>query len=523
MKRTNKHNTHKKIYISLISISLFMMSFLYLFYFKDNFSVFNDQNKPEKKITDYTINVHFLEKEKKLYGKESINFFNNYNKPLNKLVFHLYAKGFNNKDTAPSIDQDFENSSTDSLGNIKIKSVHIDNKSINFTTNNQILKISLTPLLKPKKNLKIDIDFELTIPNGRDRLGYFNDQYSITNWYPILSIFDEKTGTWDENSFYKIGESNHSSISNYCINLTVPKNMIVVSSGKTISETPNNETKKLNIICSKSRDFVLFMSPYYKKISKKINNTTINSYYLEYNKESEINKDKKGFILCPKYISQRLLSLCMNSFKYFNEKFGSYNYTELNIVESYLTGGAMEYPQVIQMGNYTRIPIRNYSLNEWLDTENLICPLWIDEAIVHETAHQWWYSMVGNNEFKEPFLDESLAEFSTRMFFKKNYQNITRKKAIPALTKENFLTSPPISSSVNHFNNWRDYSQIIYNKGALLLESLTEDLGEEKVFTILNEYFYEHKYKIATIKDFLDIVEKNSNKKIRKKLDLILK
>src|SRR3712207_7739610 len=78
-----------------------------------------------------------------------------------------------------------------------------------------------------------------------------------------------------------------------------------VSSGKTISETPNNETKKLNIICSKSRDFVLFMSPYYKKISKKINNTTINSYYLEYNKESEINKDKKGFILCPKYISQR--------------------------------------------------------------------------------------------------------------------------------------------------------------------------------------------------------------------------
>src|SRR3712207_5688755 len=223
MKRTNKHNTHKKIYISLISISLFMMSFLYLFYFKDNFSVFNDQNKPEKKITDYTINVHFLEKEKKLYGKESINFFNNYNKPLNKLVFHLYAKGFNNKDTAPSIDQDFENSSTDSLGNIKIKSVHIDNKSINFTTNNQILKISLTPLLKPKKNLKIDIDFELTIPNGRDRLGYFNDQYSITNWYPILSIFDEKTGTWDENSFYKIGESNHSSISNYCINLTVPR------------------------------------------------------------------------------------------------------------------------------------------------------------------------------------------------------------------------------------------------------------------------------------------------------------
>lgn len=523
MKKTNNNNIKKCIFISLTSISVFMMLFLYLFYFKDNFSVFNDKNNIQNKITDYTINVHLLEKEKKLFCKESINFFNNYNKPLNKLVFHLYAKGFNNKDTTPSIDQDFQNSSTHSLGNIKIKSVHIDNKSINFNTNNQLLKISLNSLLKPKKNLKIDIDFELTIPNGRDRLGYFNDQYSITNWYPILSIFNEKTGTWDENPFYKIGESNHSSVSNYCINLTVPKNMIVISSGKTISETTNNETKKLNITCPKSRDFVMFMSPYYKKISKKVNNTTINSYHLEYNKESEINKDKKGFILYPKYISQRLLSLCVNSFKYFNKKFGPYNYPELNIVESYLMGGAMEYPQVIQMGNYTRIPIRNYSLNEWLDTENLICPLWIDEAIVHETAHQWWYSMVGNNEFKEPFLDESLAEFSTRMFFKKNYPNITKKKDIPPLTKENFLTVPPISSSVNDFSNWGDYSEIIYNKGALLLESLTENLGEEKIFAILNEYFYQNKYKIATIKDFLDVVGKYSNKKIRKKLDLILK
>jgi aminopeptidase N len=38
-------------------------------------------------------------------------------------------------------------------------------------------------------------------------------------------------------------------------------------------------------------------------------------------------------------------------------------------------------------------------------------------VIVHETAHQWWYSMVGNDQILEPWLDESLADYSEVVYY----------------------------------------------------------------------------------------------------------
>jgi len=41
---------------------------------------------------------------------------------------------------------------------------------------------------------------------------------------------------------------------------------------------------------------------------------------------------------------------------------------------------------------------------------------------VHETAHQWWFASVGNNQALEPWLDEALATYSERLFYEKNYR-----------------------------------------------------------------------------------------------------
>jgi aminopeptidase N len=43
-----------------------------------------------------------------------------------------------------------------------------------------------------------------------------------------------------------------------------------------------------------------------------------------------------------------------------------------------------------------------------------------EEVIVHEVAHQWWYSLVGNDQINYGFLDEGLTEYSTILFFENN-------------------------------------------------------------------------------------------------------
>jgi aminopeptidase N len=40
---------------------------------------------------------------------------------------------------------------------------------------------------------------------------------------------------------------------------------------------------------------------------------------------------------------------------------------------------------------------------------------------VHEIAHQWWFSLVGNDHALEPWLDEALSTYSERIFYENNY------------------------------------------------------------------------------------------------------
>ena len=52
----------------------------------------------------------------------------------------------------------------------------------------------------------------------------------------------------------------------------------------------------------------------------------------------------------------------------------------------------------------------------------------MEYLIAHETAHQWWYSVIGNDEINEPWLDEALTEYSTILYFeerrKRNWRQV---------------------------------------------------------------------------------------------------
>lgn len=55
------------------------------------------------------------------------------------------------------------------------------------------------------------------------------------------------------------------------------------------------------------------------------------------------------------------------------------------------------------------------------------------ETDIHEVGHQWWYVTVGNDEFKESFLDESLATFSTAYYFKKTKGEYSKEGILRSL------------------------------------------------------------------------------------------
>ena len=463
-------------------------------------------------ITEYNMSLELDTENHILYGEQLVEITNSYNSELKELVFHLYPDSYLSYETMPVIGgmyfiDEVPELEEEEKGSIEIEEVHINNSETKYTTDNQILKISLKKPIKKGEKVQVKIKFKLKIPEGMHRLHHANGEYSLTNWYPILSIYDEKTKKWDENPYHPIGESNYSNVSNYNVKLTVPKNMVVAPTGSIIGEETEEENKTLNIKAEKVRDFVILMSPDYKVKTKEVDGIKISHYYM-------IDKD----FISPESIEKAadiILNEVAKTVRFMNKTVGKYAYDELRIAETYLGGGAMEYPQVIQMGRY-------YDLED-LNLEES-APFTID-AVVHETMHQWWYVGVGNNEFKEPFLDESLTVFMTAFYFEKEYGEYHQNGVNYQFRNHIYPDkSSSLNSSVADFNNWGEYSSIIYqDRGPAFFEDLRQRAGEETFVKFLQRYYEKHLFKNATIDSLIDTIGEVAGKETKDIMEKAIK
>lgn len=428
----------------------------------------------------YNIDAYLNSDKKTISAKEIVKLRNNYNSPLKALVFHLYADSYNSAETEASSGSTRGPLTEEEKGDINITSVKVNNIKKSYSDEKQILKISLDKPLKPGEIAEVQVDFSVKLPMDKLAFGYYSDQYSIVNWYPILSMYDEKAQSWDENVFYPIGESNYSDCADYKIELNVPKGMVVAATGIETAKKEDDKRNKLTFEAEKVRDFAFFASKEYKIVSKVVEGIKVNSYYFDEDSSAK-----------------RMLDLACKSIEFYNKTFGKYPYNQYNIVETYYNNGAMEYPCIAQMSRYQKLS-EDYA-NDLLT--------YFDLDVVHETGHQWFYSAVGNDEFKEPVLDESFTSYVTALF----YENTFGKYGALAV-KASFLKTPihdsdPIVRAVNKYSSNSEYVKLIYYHAPVVLEDFRQRVGSEKLIEVFKDYYEKYKFKNATFEGFLEVVK----------------
>lgn len=438
--------------------------------------------KDNEKRTLYTIEGA-LDKEKKIItAKESINYINRGEGAIKDMAIHLYADSYNSNETKAS---NFGGTiNNDAKGDIKINSVKVNGREVDYTEENQLLKFALSSELKQGEELNIEVEFVLTIPNLDARLGYVDDDYSLTNWYPIVSVYDSETNSWNEKPYYPIGESNYAEYADYNVIIEVPEKMIVAGIGVESEEIKDGK-KRVTMKEENIKDFVLFISPNYEYVTTEVDGITINNYYFKGNKNN----------------AERLLKNVEQAMVFYNKTLGKYPYKEIDIIETHMAGGAMEYPTAIQMGLYNR-----WSLDSEIKEENLT---WIDSTVVHELVHQWWYGVVGNNQYEEAILDEGFTTFWTTMYFEYTYGKDNPEGMEKQILKNEYLQKLlPINRPVDEFANEGAFYITVYDMAAIVLEDLRRQVGDEKFLELFREYYNEYKFKNATFDGFLEIVNK---------------
>jgi hypothetical protein len=109
--------------------------------------------------------------------------------------------------------------------------------------------------------------------------------------------------------------------------------------------------------------------------------------------------------------------------------------------------------------------------------------------VSHETAHQWFYGLVGNDQARQPFTDEAAADFLARY-------TLSMKRASRCSTARLDLTIYQYSSGC--------YYEVVYIQGGNFIDSLRRAMGSTLFWRTMRAYVAQHRYQLASEKVLLD-------------------
>lgn len=460
---------------------LFSGIFLLFFTFSLTSCSKNELKKVSKNLTAYSICAE-LDENMNISGSEKINFYNNTGEGLSFICFHLYPRAFREGATIKPYTSLTEATCFPqgvSFGDILILKVSVDGDEKSFELaglDEDILKVDFGFVLEPKKVVEIAIDFSIVVPNSTHRFGWFDSNVNLGNWYPIVCKFSG--GKFDTSPYFATGDPFFSDIANYEVEFVFPKKYQLCSTGE-IKYENNAEKNKVKITAKAVRDFAMCLSSNASVVTDKVNKTTV--MFCGYAGDENLLK---------------YLQISKEALEYFNAVFGDYPYSTFTVAKTPFIYGGMEYPNLV-------------FISDAIDDENEFL-----KVVVHEIAHQWWYGIVGNDEVNEAWLDESLAEYSTALFFDKHpvygisYDEFV-KNAVSSYTLYvdviNTLkgeVNTKMNLAVNEYQNDYEYSYMVYVKGVIMFDSLKQMVGEKKLVAGLKKYFAENKFKIASKESF---------------------
>jgi len=440
-----------------------------------------------KNLTEYNIDLNMDVETKTATVKQKIYYINSTGSVLKNLKLHLYVQNFKEGATnsiiaSTKLNNCYPNGM--SYAEFEINRLLVDKKDTAICYEGEydsILSANLNNSLTPNNRVEIELEYTFTIPNCCHRFGYGENTINLANFYPIMCVYENNT--FNTNAYNANGDPFYSDISNYRVSIITNNQYIVAGTGEKTTTPIDEKTNKTSFIANAVRDFAMVVSNKFEVINETYKNTKIEYYYF-----NDINAESN-------------LKAGVDSIKTFSELFEEYPYSTYSIVKTDFVHGGMEYPNLVMIAS---------TINNNDDYKNVI---------IHETAHQWWYGLVGNDEFTNPWLDEGLAEFSTILFYdyNENY-NLNHKDMINS-NKENYSLFITVYEdvlgeidtsmrAVNEYSTEPEYTYCTYIKGTLMFESLYQLVGKDKFIKSLKDYYESYKFKNAAPENLVSSFEK---------------
>ncbi len=388
-------------------------------------------------------------------AQQTLTFVNHSGAALDRLYFRLY----------PNL--------PDMGGDLSISTAHINGVAalVQYEADRYIARLDFPAPIAIDATTTVTLDFVTTVPNegGADLFGtlYFDGQsISLPTAYPLLA--NTQAGAWDLAIPDSNGDLVTSPVAMYDVTTTIPNDYTLVSTGTATATTQTDATQTIRVVSGLQRDFMLSVTSN-PHVSAVVDGTTIRMYYP--------NNDIDSANLALGYASTAL--------RVFNTAIGQYPYNELDMVTS--NSGSfegIEYPGILLYS-------QDY-FNTQPDFEDLV---------VHEVGHQWFYNVIGNDVQQRAWVDESLTTYTQVLYADAVHGVDAGRKQIQMFssdydqirdTSDDLKLDSPIDALGED-----TYSLIAYYKGALYIDAVRGQIGDQAFAEALKTYYADNRYAIV--------------------------
>jgi aminopeptidase N len=323
------------------------------------------------------------------------------------------------------------------------------------------LRLALPKPVAKGQRVTADLSYVIRLPDAdTDRWGHTSQTAWWASAHPLLA-WVRGEGWVTDDAVSLLGETAVSEVADYDVDVTAPAGDTVLGNAFTSDPVDVPAGRRWHFHNDKARDVAVAVGQF------ALRHSTIAGVPVVVGVSDEVATGSDA-----ERTFGPVMAGLTDALPVFRSRFGVFPFDTLTVVAiEHIHGSGVEYPGLVMVGS------RRY-----------------DVVVPHEVAHQWFYGLIGDDQARDPWLDEAFATYG--------------EAQVDPDSADSYLDALDAGGEVGRpMSYWAkhgdDYGKVVYAKGAAAL--LTARAAGPALFdALLRCYVAENAYRVVTP---LDLVE----------------
>jgi hypothetical protein len=349
-----------------------------------------------------------------------------------------------------SIDRIELNTIAARLGGMRLRLVTVDGHAVAATVSDQTIVVPLGGILPAGATTAIRVSYGASLKTGLSGSDWLfskaNGVVDLYRWLPWVS----RRIAFDRPNHGDPFETPSSRAVR--VRIVTDRKLVLATTGDRGSVSADGLTQVFD--ATDVRDFTVTAAIDYRTGSRRVGATTVRVWYR------------------PGAPGAAMLDAAADAFVALSARLGAYPHPVFKVVQS-AGGYGMESPGLI-----------------WIPTG--VATSNLRYLAAHETAHQWFYGIVGNDQSRQPFADEAAADMAARY--------------VLSLRRSSRCATTTLDRTIYQYTA-TCYYEAIYIQGGNLLDTARQRMGSSVFWTAVRGYIAAHRNGIATTESLLQALD----------------